>query len=88
MFLSNVSKLLDKGYDSEDINGIFNELDGDDILFLIDNDYFKDIIKLLSVEYFRNDYFNRIFISKNCFYTLLGIKIVKFIYYTNIFNIV
>lgn len=59
MFLSNVSKLLDKGYDSEDINGIFNELDGDDILFLIDNDYFKDIIKLLSVEYFRNDYFSR-----------------------------
>ena len=58
-FLKNVTLLLNKGYNSNDINNIYGILSIESINILLDNNYIEDIVNLLSVEYFREDYLER-----------------------------
>lgn len=59
MFLKNVSLLLNKGYDSDDINNIYDILNDESIDILLNYDYIEDIVNIISVEYFREDYLKR-----------------------------
>ena len=48
-FLDYTSKLLDKGYNSNDINSIYENLTSESINILINNNYMKDIINIISI---------------------------------------
>ena len=59
VFLKNVSLLLDKGYISNDVNKIYESLDNEGIKVLINNEYVKEIISILSTQYFRDNNLER-----------------------------
>lgn len=58
-FIENVSKLLDKGYNSNDINNMYDKLSENSINILINNDYIKDITNIISIDYFKEDKLER-----------------------------
>ena len=58
-FLENITNLLDKGYNSKDINNIYTKLNSNSINTLIKNEYIKDITNILSIEYFKEDNLER-----------------------------
>lgn len=58
-FLKNVSSLLNRGYNSDDVNNIYSVLSDDSIDVLLENDYIKDIVNLVSVEYFHEKFLER-----------------------------
>ena len=58
-FLSNINSLLDKGYNSNDINDIYNNLSDKSIATLLNNNYVKDITNIISINYFKEDNLER-----------------------------
>lgn len=58
-FLENISILLDKGYSSNDINKIYDVLNDEGIIYLINNNYFEKIYDVLNVSYFNSEYLER-----------------------------
>ncbi len=54
-FLKELDILLGLGYNSNDINQIYNKLNDDSIKILIDTDYIKDISSIINIEYFNED---------------------------------
>lgn len=58
-FFKNTNALLDKGYSSDEINQIFDKLTDESINILIENNYIKDIINIISIEYFQEDNLER-----------------------------
>ena len=58
-FLSNIDNLLSLGYKADDINAIYKNLTEESIKVLIDNDYLKDIINILKLNYFHEDKLER-----------------------------
>ena len=58
-FLKNTSSLLDIGYNSNDINNIYNELSEQSINILLNNGYIKDITNIISIDYFRENNLER-----------------------------
>ena len=58
-FFENINILLDKGYQSNDINTIYQLLNDDSINILIQNDYIKDITNLISINYFKEENLER-----------------------------
>jgi len=58
-FLDYTNKLLDKGYNSDDINNIYDNLTDESINILINNNYMKDIINLISINYFNENFLER-----------------------------
>jgi len=58
-FLDYTNKLLEKGYNSNDINNIYNNLTDESINILINNNYMKDIINIISINYFNENYLER-----------------------------
>jgi len=58
-FLQNTTSLLNKGYNSNDINNIYIKLNEESISTLIDNDYIKDITNIISIDYFHEEKLKR-----------------------------
>jgi len=58
-FLSNINSLLDKGYNSNDINNIYSNLKENSITILLNNDYINDITNFISINYFKEDNLER-----------------------------
>lgn len=58
-FLKNITSLLDKGYNSSEINSIYNKLSPESINIILNNGYIKDIANILSTAYFREDNLER-----------------------------
>jgi len=58
-YLENISKLLDIGYNSNDINKIYSILNDTSIELLINNNYIKDIVNIISISYFKEDNLER-----------------------------
>lgn len=58
-FFKNTTSLLDKGYNSNDINNIFTKLSENSINIIINNNYIKDIINIISTNYFHEDKLER-----------------------------
>ena len=92
-FLDNINKLLDIGYNSNDINNIFNNLNDESINILTKNNYMKDIINIISINYFKENNLDRYIkylektkndIETTITYVNIGLDNE---YYTNIINI-
>ena len=79
-FFKNTSLLLDKGYSSTDINNIYSKLTEESINILIENDYIKDIINMISINYFKEDKLER-YIK---YYKKGGLDVESIIIYVNI----
>lgn len=58
-FFNNINLLINLGYNSNDINNIYNSLDNKEINILIDNNYLKDISNILKLNYFKKDNLER-----------------------------
>ena len=58
-FLENIKNLLDKGYNSEDINNIYIKLNQNSINTIIENEYIKDITNIISIKYFKENNLER-----------------------------
>lgn len=58
-FINNINTLLDKGYNTEDINKFYEKLSIKDTLLVINNDYVKDLNKYLDLAYFKSEYLER-----------------------------
>jgi len=54
-FVKDISQLLQLGYNSTDINQIYEKLHADSIKILIDNKYIKDITNIINIAYFQED---------------------------------
>ena len=54
-YFKNINKLIDIGYNANEINTIYKKLDDDSIIILISNEYFKDITNILNLNYFKGD---------------------------------
>ena len=57
-YLSNVNKLLDKGYSIEDINKIYDKL-SDAFIEKLTKEFIFDIIKYIDVDYFKEENYDR-----------------------------
>lgn len=79
-FFNNINILLDKGYNSNDINNIYSILNEDSISILINNNYIKDINNILSINYFKENNLER-YIS---YYEKENLDIETTITYVNI----
>ena len=92
-FLDNINKLLSLGYTSSDINVIYNKLNDDSINILIDNDYLKDIVNILKLNYFHEEKLERYIKynkDKEITYENLITRVnadLDHEYYTNVINI-
>ena len=58
-YIENISSLLDKGYNSNDINNIYNKLSKEAITFILNNNYIKDITNIISISYFHENNLER-----------------------------
>lgn len=79
-YFKNISILLNKGYKAKDINNIYDILDEESLSILLEKDYFKEIVNLISIEYFKEDKLER-YID---YYNLVEYDIEKIITYVNI----
>ena len=92
-FLDNINNLLALGYTSSDINVIYNKLNDDSINILIDNDYLKDIVNILKLNYFHEEKLERYIKynkDKEITYENLITRVnadLDHEYYTNVINI-
>ena len=57
-YIDNINKLLVLGYNSNDINTFYEKLPSS-INIIIDNEYDKDIVNYLKLDYFKEDYLDR-----------------------------
>ena len=92
-FLSDINNLLILGYDSDDINAIYNKLSPESIKVLEENDYLKDIINILKLNYFHEEKLERYIkyskdkeIEYEDIITLVNAEL-DHDYYTNVINI-
>lgn len=92
-FIKNISSLLDKGYNSANINSINNKLNNNSVNILINNDYIKDIETILSIEYFKENnlerylkYYQKEKLDIETAITYVNIGLDND-YYTNIINV-
>lgn len=92
-FLKNTSKLLDIGYKANDINNIYSKLTEDSIKILLNNNYIKDIINIISINYFRENnleryikYYEKEELDTETLLTYVNIGLDNE-YYTNVINI-
>lgn len=92
-FLDYTSKLLDKGYNGDDINNIYSKLTDESINILIENNYIKDIANIISINYFNEKNLERYIkyyetekldIETILTYVNIGLD---YEYYTNVSNI-
>ena len=58
-YFKNINEFIKLGYNSNDINIIYDNLDKSDIELLIKHDYLKDIVNILELSYFHSDKFSR-----------------------------
>ena len=58
-YFKNINEFIKLGYNSNDINLIYDNLDDKDIELLIKHDYLKDIVNILELSYFHSDKFSR-----------------------------
>lgn len=58
-YFNNINGLIDLGYNAEDINVIYNNLDDKDINILLNNSYLKDIVNILKLNYFHKENLER-----------------------------
>ena len=92
-FLDNVNKLLNLGYSSTDINTIYDKLSNESINLLIDNNYLKDIVNILNLNYFHEDKMER-YLHYNNNFDLNYENLITYVnanldynYYTNVIDI-
>ena len=58
-FYDSINKLYDLGYTVDEVNTIYKSISPDSILLLTENDYLKDIINILKLNYFYEDNLER-----------------------------
>jgi len=58
-FLENINILLDKGYNTEEINNLYKKVSLDNIDTFIEQEYFKDINDILTLTFFKEDKLSR-----------------------------
>ena len=58
-FLNNIDNMLEKGYNSKEINVIFQRLSQDNINILLKEEYLSNIIDLIETSYFKEKNFKR-----------------------------
>lgn len=58
-YFSNINKLLDLGYNANEINDVYDKLKDESIDVLTNNSYLKDITKVMNLAYFKEDYLER-----------------------------
>mgnify|MGYP003507606869 CR=1 FL=1 len=74
-YLENISKMLDIGYDSNEINTIYEKLRSNGINYIKDNSYINDLLGLIRIDYFREqieEWKNNNLISEDEYSYLLG----------------
>ena len=92
-FFTSINSLFSLGYNSSDVNTIYDTLNDDDIKLLIDSEYYKDIANILKLNYFDSnnlerylEYGNKNNDSASNIVTYVNIGLDKD-YYTDIVNI-
>ena len=58
-YFNTINKLLDIGYNNDEINDIYNDLKDESIILLTDYDYLKDISTILDLPYFNEEALKR-----------------------------
>lgn len=93
-FLKEISIFLDKGYNSENINIIYEKLNSDSIETLLDVDYFENIDSVITIPYFKEDKLERYLLYANKDIDKDMETVVTYVnigldnsYYTNIQNV-
>lgn len=93
-FLENITKLLNIGYNSNDINNIYTKLEKDNINILTTNKYIDKISDILELSYFKDSLLNRyinFYTSKEYNYTdaITYVNIgLDNDYYTNVIDVI
>ena len=92
-FLKNTTSLLNKGYVANDINNIYSKLSEQSINYLLNNEHFKDITNIISINYFHENNLERYInyqkkealdVETTITYVNIGLDNE---YYTNVINI-
>ena len=92
-FFENINKLLALNYTSKEINTIYDKLSSDSIQILSNNNYLKDILNIISLDYFKEDNLKRYIDysnNKDIEYTDLITYVNAYLdydYYTNIVEV-
>ena len=92
-FLISINTLLDLGYTTQEINTIYDSFSSEQVKLFTDNDYLKDILNILKLNYFNKDNIERYLVynnKKDILYedlvTYVNIGLDKD-YYTDVINI-
>lgn len=91
-FLENINKLLSLGYNTSEINAIYDNLTDDSITLLTNNNYLKDINNVINLSYFHEDNLERYlkYSKENLNYDEIVTEVnasLDYKYYTNVTSI-